>query len=76
MADQRKPIASVRWWTGGLLFASTVINYIDWRAPSLLARYLKLDYQWTNSDSDFAVGAQHRGNERGFGAADLRPSIH
>jgi hypothetical protein len=29
MATARKPIASLRWWIGGLLFASTVINYID-----------------------------------------------
>jgi hypothetical protein len=28
MATARKPIASLRWWIGGLLFASTVINYI------------------------------------------------
>jgi ACS family hexuronate transporter-like MFS transporter len=50
MASARKPIASLRWWIGGLLFASTVINYIDRQTLSLLAPYLKLEYHWTNSD--------------------------
>ena len=50
MARTRKPIPSLRWWIGGLLFASTVINYIDRQTLSLLAPYLKLQYHWTNSD--------------------------
>ena len=50
MATARKPISSLRWWIGGLLFASTVINYIDRQTFSLLAPYLKLQYHWTNSD--------------------------
>ncbi len=50
MADVRKPISSLRWWIGGLLFASTVINYIDRQTLSLLAPYLKIQYHWTNSD--------------------------
>jgi len=50
MANARKPIPSLRWWIGGLLFASTVINYIDRQTLSLLAPYLKLEYHWTNSD--------------------------
>ena len=50
MGTARKPIASLRWWIGGLLFASTVINYIDRQTLSLLAPYLKLEYHWTNSD--------------------------
>lgn len=50
MAKLPKPIPSLRWWIGGLLFASTVINYIDRQTLSLLAPYLKLDYHWTNSD--------------------------
>ena len=44
------PISSLRWWIGGLLFASTVINYIDRQTLSLLAPYLKQDYHWTNTD--------------------------
>jgi ACS family hexuronate transporter-like MFS transporter len=50
MAKAPKPIPSLRWWIGGLLFASTVINYIDRQTLSLLAPYLKLQYHWTNSD--------------------------
>jgi MFS transporter, ACS family, hexuronate transporter len=50
MTTVRKPISSLRWWIGGLLFASTVINYIDRQTLSLLAPYLKLQYHWTNSD--------------------------
>ncbi|MGA2745053.1 MAG: MFS transporter [Candidatus Sulfotelmatobacter sp.] len=46
----RKPIRSLRWWIGGLLFASTVINYIDRQTLSLLSPYLKIEYHWTNSD--------------------------
>ncbi|MGA8440045.1 MAG: MFS transporter [Candidatus Sulfotelmatobacter sp.] len=44
-----KPIASLRWWIGGLVFASTVSNYIDRQTLSLLAPSLKLQYHWTNS---------------------------
>jgi hypothetical protein len=44
MVTARKPIASLRWWIGGLLFASTVINYIDRQTLSLLAPYLKIEY--------------------------------
>lgn len=43
-------IPSLRWWIGALLFASTVINYIDRQTLSLLAPYLKIQYHWTNSD--------------------------
>ncbi len=50
MVTARKPIASLRWWIGGLLFASTVINYLDRQTLSLLAPYLKLEYHWSNSD--------------------------
>src|ERR1041385_191484 len=44
----RKPISNLRWWIGGLLFASTVINYIDRQTLSVLAPYLKIQYQWNN----------------------------
>jgi ACS family hexuronate transporter-like MFS transporter len=40
----------LRWWIGGLLFLSTIINYIDRQTLSLLAPFLKQDYHWTNSD--------------------------
>jgi ACS family hexuronate transporter-like MFS transporter len=40
----------LRWWIGGLLFASTVINYIDRQTLSVLGPYLKTEYQWNNQD--------------------------
>jgi ACS family hexuronate transporter-like MFS transporter len=43
-------IPRLRWWIGGLLFASTVINYIDRQTLSVLAPLLKSEYHWTNSD--------------------------
>jgi MFS transporter, ACS family, hexuronate transporter len=43
-------IPNLRWWIGALLFASTVINYIDRQALNVLAPYLKAEYHWNNSD--------------------------
>ena len=45
-----RPIRGLRWWIGALLFASTVINYIDRQTLSALAPYLKQDYHWSNTD--------------------------
>ena len=45
-----RTIPALRWWIGGILFASTIINYVDRQTLSLLAPYLKLEYHWTNSD--------------------------
>ena len=45
-----RPIRNLRWWIGGVLFASTVINYIDRQTLSLLSPYFKELYHWTNSD--------------------------
>jgi MFS transporter, ACS family, hexuronate transporter len=54
MATKPKPatrsLPALRWWIGGLLFASTVINYVDRQTLSLLAPYLKIQYRWTNTD--------------------------
>lgn len=54
MSTMPKPVArtipALRWWIGGLLFASTVINYVDRQSLSLLAPYLKNQYRWTNTD--------------------------
>ncbi len=47
---QARSIPALRWWIGGILFASTVINYIDRQTLSILAPYLKQDYHWTNAD--------------------------
>src|SRR4030088_3076641 len=49
-SPQPRPIPSLRWWIAGILFASTVINYIDRQTLSILAPYLKQDYHWTNVD--------------------------
>jgi len=40
----------LRWWIGGILLASTIINYLDRQSLSLLAPYLKIEYHWTNTD--------------------------
>ncbi|MGH9426332.1 MAG: MFS transporter [Terriglobia bacterium] len=40
----------MRWWICGLLFASTIINYLDRQTLSVLAPYLKLEYKWSNQD--------------------------
>ncbi len=45
-----RAIAKLRWWIGGLLFASTIINYVDRQTLSLLAPFLKQDFHWTNTD--------------------------
>jgi ACS family hexuronate transporter-like MFS transporter len=45
-----RPIRNLRWWICALLFASTVINYIDRQTLALLSPYLKQIYHWTNSD--------------------------
>src|SRR5690349_20364748 len=49
-AVKRSPIRCLRWWIGGLLFASTIINYIDRQTLSVLAPFLKTEFNWTNSD--------------------------
>ena len=47
---QASPIRHLRWYIGGLLFLSTVINYIDRQTLSVLAPYIKSEYQWSNTD--------------------------
>ena len=44
------PIRNLRWYIGGLLFLSTVINYIDRQTLSVLAPYIKTEFSWTNAD--------------------------
>jgi len=46
----RKAIPHLRWWIASVLFASTIINYLDRQTLSLLAPYLKVEYHWTNTD--------------------------
>ena len=40
----------LRWWIGGLLFAVTIINYIDRQTLSVLAPILKIEHRWSNRD--------------------------
>jgi ACS family hexuronate transporter-like MFS transporter len=49
-APKRRIIPHLRWWIGGLLFASTVVNYIDRQTLSVLAPQLKIQFSWNNSD--------------------------
>jgi ACS family hexuronate transporter-like MFS transporter len=51
--SNKRPWPRLRWWIGGLLFASTVINYIDRQALSVLAPHLKVEFHWNNED--FAI---------------------
>src|SRR5437868_1676012 len=51
----RRPIANLRWWICILLFASTVINYLDRQTLSVLGPYLQRDYHWTNTDFALVV---------------------
>ena len=39
-----------RWWIGGLLFLSTVINYLDRQTLSVLGPTLKVEFHWSNQD--------------------------
>jgi ACS family hexuronate transporter-like MFS transporter len=48
-------IGRYRWWIAGLLFASTVINYIDRQTLSVLAPYLKTEFGWTNERFAYLV---------------------
>jgi ACS family hexuronate transporter-like MFS transporter len=48
--NARRPIRHLRWAIGGLLFLSTVVNYIDRQTLSVLAPRLKLEFGWSNSD--------------------------
>jgi MFS transporter, ACS family, hexuronate transporter len=47
---KHRTIPSLRWWIAGLLFLSTVLNYIDRQTLSVLAPFLKSDFHWTNAD--------------------------
>jgi ACS family hexuronate transporter-like MFS transporter len=44
----KNAVPGLRWWIGGLLLASTIINYIDRQTLAVLAPQLKLDFHWTN----------------------------
>jgi ACS family hexuronate transporter-like MFS transporter len=40
----------LRWSIGGLLFLSTVVNYLDRQTLSVLAPHLKVQFHWSNAD--------------------------
>jgi ACS family hexuronate transporter-like MFS transporter len=40
----------LRWYIGGLLFLSTVVNYLDRQTLSVLAPHLKRQFHWSNAD--------------------------
>src|SRR5258707_10132647 len=50
VANPKRSVSALRWWIGGLLFASTVINYIDRQTLSILSPYLKQIHNWSNTD--------------------------
>ena len=55
LTTARRTISHLRWWIAALLFASTIINYLDRQTLSLLAPYLKVQYHWTNTDYAYIV---------------------
>src|SRR5215472_7092957 len=44
----KPPIRGLRWYIGGVLFLSTVINYIDRQTLSVLAPNIKQEFGWNN----------------------------
>lgn len=44
----KPPIRGLRWYIGGILFLSTVINYIDRQTLSVLAPDIKREFGWNN----------------------------
>jgi ACS family hexuronate transporter-like MFS transporter len=46
----RQPVRNLRWIIGGVLFLSTVVNYIDRQTLSVLAPFIKEEYKWSNAD--------------------------
>ncbi len=44
----KKPLRNLRWYIGGALFLSTVINYIDRQTLSVLAPDIKKEFAWNN----------------------------
>jgi len=50
LTPNRRTIRGLRWWIAAVLFASTIINYLDRQTLSLLAPFLKVQYHWSNTD--------------------------
>jgi MFS transporter, ACS family, hexuronate transporter len=49
----KKPIPNLRWWIAGLVFLSTVINYVDRQTLSVLAPRLTKELHLTNTEYGF-----------------------
>jgi MFS transporter, ACS family, hexuronate transporter len=43
-------VRHLRWYIAGLLFLSTVVNYLDRQTLSVLGPYLKTEFNWSNAD--------------------------
>jgi ACS family hexuronate transporter-like MFS transporter len=54
---RQRPIANLRWWIIGLLFLSTVINYVDRQTLSVLARTIQDDLGLSNLQYAYIVQA-------------------
>ena len=52
-AAQTSP--TLRWWIGGILFASTAINYVDRQTLFLLAPYLRFATELINAMPEAAA---------------------
>lgn len=50
LSPARAPLRHYRWVIGGVLFLSTVVNYIDRQTLNVLAPFIKEEYRWTNTD--------------------------
>jgi ACS family hexuronate transporter-like MFS transporter len=57
MTAHQRPIPHLRWWIIGLLFLSTVINYVDRQTLSVLARTIQDDLGLTNLEYAYIVQA-------------------
>jgi MFS transporter, ACS family, hexuronate transporter len=49
------PIRHLRWYIGGLLFLSTVVNYIDRQTFNVLGPLLKTEYGWSNQTFSYVL---------------------
>src|ERR1044071_833353 len=51
----KRTVSNLRWWIASVLFLSTIINYLDRQTLSLLAPFLKVQYNCTNTDYAYTV---------------------
>ena len=58
-SPQPRSIPSLRWWIGGILFASTVLNYINRQTLSILVPYLNCEECTLFRNLDGSIIAGH-----------------